>query len=365
MKKKSYILCSVFSLLVISAFCGCGSKKGKKEVIDEIISDNKKYETFCTAADKYLNEADFSGAVLVAKKGEIIFAKGYGSCDVKNPEAGVNTINTVFEAGSLTKQMTAAAVLQLEKKHKLDLDDKIDRYFPEFERGKDISIRMLLNMRSGLTDCINAGAEFFPINIYRAIEQNQFSCTPVDENLVLTYLPSAPFMAKPGSTYFYCNTNYWLLARIIEQVSGKKYHDYMAKKILKKCHMTDSNFDFQNTDAKGYAGGFYYSIPAGLSLGCGDLNSNVMDLYKWNCAFTSGKIVQKRIIKKLRKSKGYNYGFNCGNKIIFHAGSTNVFNSYNSYNFKNGASVIVLCNRPMNECNATSVAGKLSKLLMR
>ncbi len=365
MKKKFYIFNSIFAFLIMASFYGCSGKGSKGQLSEQIISDNKKYGNFISAADKYLSENDFSGAVLVAKKNEIIFAKGYGVCDLQNADAGSNTINTVFEAGSLTKQMTAAAVLQLEKKKKLRLDDKIDSYFPEFERGKDITIRMLLNMRSGLTDCINAGAEFFPINIYRAIEQNQLFCTPVDDNLVLAYLPTAPFIAKPGSTYFYCNTNYWLLAKIIEQASGKDYHDYMTKKILKKCHMTHSNFEFQNTDAKGYVGGVYYSIPAGLSLGCGDLNSNVLDLYRWNCAFISGKIVPKSVIKKLRKSKGYNYGFNCGNKMIFHAGSTNVFNSYNSYNFKNGASVIVLCNRPMSECNATAVAGKLSKLLMR
>lgn len=365
MEKKSCIEKLFFAFVISASFFSCGGKGARALLPDEIISENKKYVNFCSAADKYLTENDFSGAVLVAKKNEIIFAKGYGACDLQNADAGNNTINTVFEAGSLTKQMTAAAVLQLEKKKKLRLDEKIDTYFPEFDRGKDISIRMLLNMRSGLTDCINAGAEFFPINIYRAIEQNQLFCTPVDDNLVLAYLPTAPFIAKPGSTYFYCNTNYWLLAKIIEQASGKDYHDYMTKKILKKCRMTHSNFEFQNTDAKGYVGGVYYSIPAGLSLGCGDLNSNVVDLYRWNCAFTSGKIVSKSVIKKLRKSKGYNYGFNCGNKMIFHAGSTNVFNSYNSYNFKNGASVIVLCNRPMNECNATAVAGKLSKLLMR
>lgn len=362
MIKKSCIYSSIFALLISASFFSCGSQGRRDAYLDEIISEKKKYQHFCITADKYLSENNFSGSVLVAKNKEIIFSKGYGLCDEKNTELGNNNLNTVFEAGSLTKQMTAAALLQLEKRHKLNLDDKIDKYFPEFERGKDITIRMLLNMRSGLTDCINAGAEFFPLNVYRAIELNQLACEPVDENIVLTYLPQAPLMAKPGSTYFYCNTNYWLLAKIIEQASGKGYHDYMAKKILKKSRMTSSNFDFQNTDAKGYVGGRYYSIPAGLSLGCGDLNSNVVDLFHWNCAFTSGKIVPKKIIKKLRKAKGYNFGFNCGNGMIFHAGSTNVFNSYNSYNFKNGLSIIVLCNKPMNEYNATALAGKLDKL---
>ena len=127
--------------------------------------------------------------------------------------------------------------------------------------------------------------------------------------------------------------------------------------------MNDSNFDFQNTDAKGYTGGKYYSIPAGLSLGCGDLNSSVMDLYNWNCSFWRGKIVSKKYLRQLKKARGYNYGFYCGNGMVFHAGNTNVFNSYSSYNFKNKVQIIVLSNMPSAECNVTKIAGELNNRL--
>ena len=352
-------------ILILASFQLLSCKK-KPESCDKIISARKKYQSFIQKADSLLLDDDFCGAVLVAKKDKIIFASGYGSSDPENETAPQNNINTIFEAGSITKQMTAAAILQLEKKHKISQNDKISSFFPDLFPTEDIrnqiTIKMLLNMRSGLTDHINAGEEFFPREVFLEIEKNQKKCRPVSENLVMTYLPSSPLLTNPGNTYFYCNTNYYLLAKIIEKNYGKSYADCMKKEILKKAGMTKSNFDFQNTSSRGYTGCRYYSIPAGLSLGCGDLNSSAVDLFRWNRAFVKGKIIPKKYIKQLKKAKGYNYGFYCGNKMIFHAGNTNVFNSYSSYNFKKGISIIVLTNRPVNVSNATVIAGKLSKL---
>lgn len=322
-----------------------------------------KNERFAKTADDYLIKSGFSGSVMVVKKGKIIFSGGYGSSDIKNPEALPNDLNTVYETGSLSKQLVAAAILKLVEKRKLNLDDNIYQFFPDFKHGKKITIRMLLNMRSGLTDHINCAHDFFPKSIHSVIAGNQLSNKHVDYNFVQVYLPSAPIIAEPDATYFYCNTNYYLLAKIIEQISGKTYEDFMTKKILSRCGMENSNFDFQNTSAKGYVGGRYYSIPAGLAFGCGDLNSSVMDLYKWNCAFLGGKIVSKKYIRELKHANGYHYGWNCGNKMIFHAGNTNVFNSYNSYNFKTKTQIIVLCNTPVGKCNATKIAGVLNKFL--
>ena len=354
-----------FLILILTSFQILSCKK-KPEACDRIISAQKKYQTFIQEADRLLLDDDFCGAVLIARKDKVILAKGYGSSDPKIEAAPQNNINTKFEAGSITKQMTAAAILQLEKKHKLSQKDTLSSFFPDLFPKDDIrnqiTVKMLLNMRSGLTDHINAGEEFFSREVFRELEKNQKACKAVSENLVMTYLPSSPLLAKPGSTYFYCNTNYYLLAKIIEKVSGKSYEDYMNKNILKKASMTSSNFNFQQTDAKGYTGGLYYSIPGGLSLGCGDLNSSVIDLFRWKNAFVKGKIIPKKYIRQLRKAKGYNYGLNCGKKMIFHGGNTNVFNSYYSYSFKTGLSVIVLANRPMSRSNATIIAGKLSRL---
>ena len=341
----------------------CSSIK-KRSWNDEVIID-KKYRDFAESADGYLKDAGFQGAVLVGRGKKIVFAKGYGVCDEKAaaPEQLPIGINSTFEAGSISKQMTAAAAMQLVQAGKFATSDTLSKFFPDFEAGEKITIEMLLNMRSGLTDHINSAEDFFPKNIYRRIEVKQMACEPVEENLVLEYLNSAPLLAEPDSTYFYCNTNYFLLARIIEQVSGMAFSDYMQKNIFDRCGMSRTNLEFQKTDTRGYDyKGRYYSIPSSLAVGCGDVNSSVTDLFKWNVLFTSGKVVKKKTFKKMIDSESYGYGVYCHEGSIFHTGVTNVFNSYDGFYFDDKLSIIVLSNCPAAKVNTTTVARKLQKM---
>ena len=354
-----FFMTSFFILI----FSSCSSVK-KRTWTDEVIID-KKYQDFAERADAYLKEANFQGAVLVGRGDKIIFAKGYGLCDSKAaaPDQVPIGINTTFEAGSISKQMTAAAVMQLVQAGKLATSDKLSKFFPDFEAGDKITIEMLLNMRSGLTDHINSADDFFPKNIYRRIEVKQMACEPVEENLVLEYLNDAPLLAEPDSTYFYCNTNYFLLARIIEQVSGMSFAQYMQKNIFDRCGMRRTNLEFQKTDTRGYDyKDRYYSIPASLALGCGDVNSSATDLFKWNVLFTSGKVVKKKTFKKMIDSESYGYGVYCHEGSIFHTGVTNVFNSYDGFYFDDKLSIIVLSNCPAAKVNTTTVARNLQKM---
>lgn len=362
MKKitRTHVFFVVVSLFILT-FSSCSSIK-KRTWNDEVII-HKKYRDFAERADTYLQESGFQGAVLVGRGDKIVFARGYGVCDVKAPEKVPIGINTTFEAGSITKQMTAAAAMQLVQAGKLAISDKVSKFFPDFEAGENITVEMLLNMRSGLTDHINSADDFFPKNVYRRIELKQMACEPVEEKIVLEYLNSAPLLAEPDSTYFYCNTNYYLLALIIEQVSGMSYYDYMQKNIFSRCGMRNTNLEFQNTDTRGYDyKGRYYSIPASLALGCGDVNSSVTDLFKWNVLFTGGKIVKKKTFKKMIDSESYGYGVYCHDGSIFHTGITNVFNSYDGYYFDDKLSIIVLSNCPAAKVNTTTVARNLQKM---
>lgn len=361
MKKNATHVFFLITSFFIFNFSACSTIK--KQTWNDDVIVNKKYRDFAERADSYLQEAGFRGAVLVGRGDKIVFAKGYGLCDVKAPAEVPIGINTTFEAGSITKQMTAAAVMQLVQAGKLATSDKLSKFFPDFEAGEKITIEMLLNMRSGLTDHINSADDFFPKNIYRRIEVKQMACEPLDENIVLEYLNSAPMLAEPDSTYFYCNTNYYLLARIIEQVSGMSYYDYMQKNIFNRCGMLHTNLEFQKTDTRGYDyKNRYYSIPASLSLGCGDVNSCVTDLFKWNVLFTGGKVVKKKTFRKMIDSESYGYGVYCHEGSIFHAGVTNVFNSYDGYYFDGKLSIIVLSNCPTAKINTTSIARNIYKL---
>ncbi len=363
MKRKAIHFFFFIASFFILNLTSCSSVK-KRIWKDEVIID-KKYRDFAGRADAYLCETGFRGAVLVGRGKTIVFAKGYGVCDEKAeaPDQVPIGINTTFEAGSVSKQMTAAAVMQLVQAGKLATTDKLTKFFPDFEAGDKITIEMLLNMRSGLTDHINAADDFFPKNIYRRIEVKQMACEPVDENLVLEYLNQAPLLAEPDSTYFYCNTNYYLLAKIIEQVSGLSFAEYMQKNIFDRCGMSRTNLDFQKTDTRGYDyKGRYYSIPASLAVGCGDVNSSATDLFKWNVYFTAGKVVRKKTFRKMIDSESYGYGVYCHDGSIFHTGVTNVFNSYDGYYFDDKLSIIVLSNCPAAKVNTTTVARNLQKL---
>ena len=362
MKKAFHFFLFITSFCILN-FTACSNIKNRTWK-DEVIID-KKYKEFAEQADAYLQEAGFQGAVLIGRGEKIVFAKGYGLCDEKAaaPDQLPIGINTTFEAGSISKQMTAAAVMQLAQVGKLSVDDKLSKFFPDFEAGDKITVEMLLNMRSGLTDHINSADDFFPKNIYRRIELKQMACEPVEENLVLEYLNEAPLLAEPDSTYFYCNTNYFLLARIIEMTSGLSYNEYIQKNIFDRCGMTHTNLEFQKTDTRGYDyKGRYYSIPASLSVGCGDVNSSATDLFKWNVFFTSGKVVKKKTFQKMIDSESYGYGVYCHEGSIFHTGVTNVFNSYDGYYFDDKLSIIVLSNCPAAKVNTTTVARNLQKM---
>lgn len=360
--KKSAFKLFAFLFLLEFLFFSCNSSVAKKSwTEDEIIS--KKHKKFINEADSYLVESDFQGSVLVSKKNKIIFAKGYGSSDSKNPDAKKNSIHTIFEAGSITKQITAAAIMQLSEQKKINVNESLKKFFPEYKNASKITVKNLLMMRSGLTDHINARDDFFPPEISRDISYKERNSLPLENGLVLKYFYKAPPLFKPDQSYFYCNTDYYLLSHIIEQVSGQSYSNYVKENIFKKAGMSSSNTDFQATTAKGYDSfGKYYSVPAEMGRGCGDLNTTVLDLFKWNCAFVNYKIVNKKSFLEMTSTNSYGYGIYADEVSILHGGNTDVFNSYNAYYFADKVSVIVLVNRPQYQTNATFVAGKLRKI---
>ena len=350
----------VLFIACVTLFAACSSK----DPFDCEEIRNPSYAEEIEKIEAYLEQKNFQGAVLISRKKDVMFAKGYGSCDKKNPDAGQIKINTTFEIGSITKQMTAAAIMQLVEKKKLSVNDKISRWFPDFQYADDITVEMLLDMHSGLTDCLNAPYEFFPKKIADKIERATVRNESVEKEIILKYLNDAPLFIAPGTEYFYCNTNYYLLAKIIEQVSGLSFEEYMQKNLFVPCGMFNTNIEFQNTDTRGYDWkNRYYSIPAGFSTGYGDVNSSVVDLYKWTNRFVNGKVVKKKTFKKMTASDSYGYGVYVQNGEIFHGGATNVFNSYSTYHPDTKTTIIILMNCPQNEKYAATFARGIYKIL--
>jgi CubicO group peptidase (beta-lactamase class C family) len=183
----------------------------------------------------------FSGAVLVARDGEVIISKGYGLADQE--EQIPNTPQTRFRIASLTKAFTAMAIMQLQEAGRLNVTDSICNYLPDCPpTWEEITIHHLLTHTSGLPDQFASDREYA---MTRA--------TPTVQGELLANLQSKPMRTAPGSTYYYKNANYIILGYIIEAVTGRSYEEVLQAQIFDPLGMTDSGYSH---DTEGLAVGY-------------------------------------------------------------------------------------------------------------
>ncbi|HUV64435.1 MAG TPA: serine hydrolase [Sedimentisphaerales bacterium] len=243
----------------------------------------------------YVVNQGFMGSVLVAEKGEVIFAKGYGLADVEQNTP--NTPETRFGIGSITKQFTAMLIMQLAEKGKLRLDNTIADFLPDFPEvvGKNITVEMLLSHASGLP---------FP----EGIEKYYYTSTK-DEYLqeFLKQLADEGLRFDPGKGYGYSNAGYFILGLIIEKVTGKAYEEVLQEQILKPLDMSHTLCERKGLVAENTAvsyqkpGGQYITWneetnsydPAICGFGYGSTLSTVRDLFKFSLALSSDKLLSE------------------------------------------------------------------------
>ncbi|MGN0688179.1 MAG: serine hydrolase domain-containing protein [Oscillospiraceae bacterium] len=327
---------------------------------------NAAYSEYITKADAFLTKEDFQGAVLVAKGEDIIYAAGYGYADKVSGTAC--TARDTFEIGSISKQMTAAAVLQLYEQGRLSLYDTLDRYFSDYEHGSSITIKNLLQMRSGLYDFLNDVEEFFPEEYVEEFNRRADVADDLSNDLprdfMLEYLYSSPTESEPDEHYYYCNTNYYLLGLIIEKVTGMTYQQYMQEQIFAPCGMLTANNGFRTATARGYyEDGTSLSMSTSTALGCGSVTAGVYDLYQWYMHLLDYNIIDNRTLRMMLTAKdGYGYGIHYADGFAFHAGVTDVYNAYATVQIQDEFIVIVLTNSPRSERIASGYAGALVKL---
>jgi CubicO group peptidase (beta-lactamase class C family) len=287
----------------------------------------------------------FTGAVLVMQKNKVLLRKGYGMAD---REWNIpNTPETIFELGSLTKQFTAACILQLVEQGKLNLDDKLSKFLPAFPKGDSVTIHMLLNHTSGIANYTS---------------QPQFASLAtlsLKKDSMIAFFSSKPFTSSPGTRFQYTNSGYFLLGYIIEKVSGIPYSDYLRKNIFDKLDMLHSGVN--KTDsilpmrAKGYEkrgkkiiNADYISMDWPFSAGA--LFSTVDDLYKWDRALYGTTILSNASKENMfRPGKGdYGYGFHIdsleNHPRIWHNGSIPGFITNLSRFVNDDVFVVVLAN---------------------
>ncbi|MBA3674017.1 MAG: beta-lactamase family protein [Chitinophagaceae bacterium] len=372
--KKLQILSS-FSILYISCSSDAGSNS-KKAYKDSVIyhevapgklstTDFKRYYDAINAFyDTNLVARNFNGAILVAKNGQVIFEKYYGYADLDKKDT--LTEHSAFHLASVSKTITGMAILKLAEEGRLTLDDDVKSYFPSFPYN-GINIRMLLSHRSGL-----------PNYLYFMERLGWNKTAYCDNNDVLNYLIQyQPPVNYPPNTHFsYCNTNYVLLALIIEKASGSTYAEYLQHTFFTPLKMNDTYvFTLADTQKampsynwRGSAEPFTF-----LDKAYGDKNiySTVKDLLKWDQALYNNQLFSPESLEEAFTPysnekpgiKNYGYGWRMniypnarlndpdsyrdgqGKKIIFHGGWWHGSNTMLMRLVQDSATIIILGNK--------------------
>jgi CubicO group peptidase (beta-lactamase class C family) len=265
----------------------------------------------------YSNQHKFSGNVLIAKEGKIIFEKSYGYADINTKQ--LNTAATEFRVGSLTKMFTSAAILQLAEKGKLSLTDPVNKYIPDFAYGDSVKIINLLSHTSGITGHTDSPE---PATLKESVEKFRYQ----------------PLAFKPGSRFEYNNFNYILLSYIAEKTSGVPFPKLIQSLVLAKAGMTHSGLDTKNRTSSAKAHG-YTTNPAtaewmqanegnvAIAAGAGALYSTLGDLYKWSLSVSKHSVLHDSLLNLALTPIQNNYGLGWmttntfGRKQIGHTGS--------------------------------------------
>jgi CubicO group peptidase (beta-lactamase class C family) len=304
----------------------------------------------------------FTGTVMVVKQNKVLLRKAYGMADRewKIP----NTPETRFEIGSLTKQFTAACILQLTEQGKLNLDDKLSKFFPAFNKSDSVTINMLLNHTSGIPS-------FTGLPGFDNVARLSWS-----RDSMISFFNNKPYDFSPGTNFKYNNAGPFLLGFIIEKVSGLSYKDYLRKNIFDRISMSNTALNDWDTilplRARGYNmdkkkvenAGF---ISMEWPFSSGALVSTVDDLYKWDRALYKNTILSDISKQKMFTPGKSNYGYGFfidsleKHLHIWHTGSIPGFHSNLARFPQDDVFIVVLGNTTIVQNNTLRVVNVLAE----
>ncbi len=290
--------------------------KGDKFIADFVQNLHKKY--------------GFNGNVLVARDGKILYQKAIGWADYLHRDS--LKINSEFEMASITKTFTGVAIMQLVEKGKISLTDDVKKFYPDFPYD-GINIKLLLTHRSGMMNYV-----YFTDGIWKDKKKPMSNQDVM--NLIAEHKPAR--YAKPDTRFHYNNSNYMVLAAIIEKVTGKTYADYMMENVFKPAGMKNTHV-YSTTvypkipvDVIGHDRTWRYSVVQNFLDGpVGDkgIYSTIHDMVLYDNALRKGRLLTKASLDSAYKGYNkpvnghFNYGYGWrmfdgdnGRKIVYHTG---------------------------------------------
>jgi len=247
----------------------------------------------------------FNGSILIAREGKVIVNKGYG---MANFELDVpNTPQTKFRLGSITKPFTAMAIMLLQERGKLSLQDSICKYFTDCPAGwQAITIHHLLSHTSGLAKHDKAG------------DYLKIAMMPMPLPQLIDSFKNKPADFKPGEKFDYNNNGYILLGYVIEKISGQSYEEFLKENIFAPLKMADTGYDNHDPIIKNRAAGYrkedskllnaWYTDPS-QPFSAGSLYSTTGDLMLLDQALYDGKLLSSKTMDLLFTPGPGNYGY--------------------------------------------------------
>lgn len=309
-------------------------------------------------------------AVGIYKDGKVFYEKGYGLGNIPANETIAPHSN--FRLASVTKAFTAFAIMILKERGKLNYDMSLKDVFPEFpDYGKKVTIRHLLHHTGGLQS-------------YETLMDQYETPRPIKDRDILKLLVEHTTSTEftPGSTYSYSNTGYCILGQVVERISGKRFSEFLKQEIFTPLAMSNTvafekGINVIPNRVFGYdaSGNDSDQSDTSSTLGDGGVYTSVHEMFLWDQALYSNKIIRNDTLKdafvsgRLNDGSATNYGFGWrldtdnGHKLISHTGGTCGFLTIIQRYPDDKLAVVVLTNR--NSGSPSSIAAEISEYMLK
>jgi D-alanyl-D-alanine carboxypeptidase len=289
--------------------------------------------------------------IVIVRDGAVVFTRSYGLRDIGRSAPADE--HTRYEIGSITKQFTAAAILQLKEAGKIDLEAPVATYLPSAPHAREITVRQLLTHTSGLADYTDAP------------NFDRLAATPATFEQIMLPIAGRPLGFTPGTAFAYSNTNYLVLGRIIERTAGQTWEAYVQQHLFVPAGMRETATMAQEDQFADMARGYVYAqgraaaskpISESWAGSAGGIVSTAGDLRRWGEALSSGRIISTSDYELLttpaRLANGSTTAYAFGLKVdrfegqprIWHDGNTNGFDGSDQFFPSQGVRIIVLTN---------------------
>lgn len=294
-------------------------------------------------------DRQFEGQILIAKGDQVILHNAYGAANIKTNDRA--DITDTYAIGSVTKQMTAYAIMKLESEGKLNYQAPISKYLKDAPYGDKITVDQLLNHTSGLYDYTEALLMGEKIQNYEDVVKR---------------VKEEPLKFESGKDWSYCNTGYYLLGKIVEEITGESLYSYLSSNVFKPLNMDQTKWGIESgkisTSTKGSMAGdvdqtqVYEKMLLEMAEGAGSLVSTVDDLYLWQKSLYGGKLLEDSALLLMAGLDGVkrpnpNYGYGLANSVtpenyeIGHGGNTIGYTASASYHKDKDVHILILTNK--------------------